>query len=384
MKIALITGITGQDGAYLAELLLEKGYMVHGIKRRSSMFNTARIDHLYQDPHAKGIRLKLHYGDMTDSMNLTRIIQEVQPDEIYNLAAMSHVKVSFDTPEYTANADGIGTLRLLEAVRLLGLQNKTKIYQASTSELYGMVQAVPQSETTPFYPRSPYAVAKIYAYWITVNYREAYNMFACNGILFNHESPLRGETFVTRKITRAVAKIAFGLQSDLYMGNLDAQRDWGHAKDYVEAMWRILQQDTAEDYVIATGITTRVRDFIKMAFAQVGFILRFEGEGVDEVGILDSINQEKYKAALGIESAGTAFKIPAIGDTIVKVDPSYFRPTEVDLLIGDPTKSKTKLGWTPKYDLKMLVEEMVASDVALFQKDIHLVKGGHTILRQAE
>lgn len=384
MKTALITGITGQDGAYLAELLLEKGYMVHGIKRRSSMFNTARIDHLYQDPHAKGIRLKLHYGDMTDSMNLTRIIQEVQPDEIYNLAAMSHVKVSFDTPEYTANADGIGTLRLLEAVRLLGLQDKTKIYQASTSELYGMVQAVPQSETTPFYPRSPYAVAKIYAYWITVNYREAYNMFACNGILFNHESPLRGETFVTRKITRAVAKIAFGLQSDLYMGNLDAQRDWGHAKDYVEAMWRILQQDKAEDYVIATGITTRVRDFIKMAFDQVGFVLRFEGEGVDEVGILDSINQEKYKAALGKESAGTEFKIPAIGDTIVKVDPSYFRPTEVDLLIGDPTKSKTKLGWTPKYDLKMLVEEMVASDVALFQKDIHLVKGGHSILRQAE
>ena len=384
MKIALITGITGQDGAYLAELLLEKGYMVHGIKRRSSMFNTARIDHLYQDPHAKGIRLKLHYGDMTDSMNLTRIIQEVQPDEIYNLAAMSHVKVSFDTPEYTANADGIGTLRLLEAVRLLGLQNKTKIYQASTSELYGMVQAVPQSETTPFYPRSPYAVAKIYAYWITVNYREAYNMFACNGILFNHESPLRGETFVTRKITRAVAKIAFGLQSDLYMGNLDAQRDWGHAKDYVEAMWRILQQDTAEDYVIATGITTRVRDFIKMAFDQVGFNLRFEGEGVDEVGILDSINQEKYKAALGKDAAGNEFKIPAIGAVIVKVDPSYFRPTEVDLLIGDPTKSKTKLGWTPKYDLKMLVEEMVACDVALFQKDIHLVKGGHKILRQAE
>lgn len=383
MKTALITGITGQDGAYLAELLLEKGYMVHGIKRRSSLFNTDRIDHLYQDPHATGIRLKLHYGDMTDSMNLTRIIQEVQPDEIYNLAAMSHVKVSFDTPEYTANADGIGTLRLLEAVRLLGLQHKTKIYQASTSELYGLVQAVPQSETTPFYPRSPYAVAKIYAYWITVNYREAYNMFACNGILFNHESPLRGETFVTRKITRAVAKIAMGLQSDLYMGNLDAQRDWGHAKDYVEAMWRILQQDVAEDYVIATGITTRVRDFIKMAFSEVGFNIRFDGEGVDEVGILESIDAEKYKKAMG-DCADKGFKVAAIGSTIVKVDPAYFRPTEVDLLIGDPSKSKTKLGWQPKYDLKMLVEEMVSSDVKLFQRDIHLAEGGHKILRQAE
>ncbi len=384
MKIALITGITGQDGAYLAELLLEKGYMVHGIKRRSSLFNTDRIDHLYQDPHAKEIRLKLHYGDMTDSMNLTRIIQEIQPDEIYNLAAMSHVKVSFDTPEYTANADGIGTLRLLEAVRLLGLQHKTKIYQASTSELYGLVQAVPQSETTPFYPRSPYAVAKIYAYWITVNYREAYNMFACNGILFNHESPLRGETFVTRKITRAVAKIALGLQTDLYMGNLDAQRDWGHAKDYVEAMWRILQQDTAEDYVIATGITTRVRDFIKMAFAEVGLKIGFKGEGVDEVGVLESIDAERYQSALGKEYVTKDIKLPAIGNVIVKVDPAYFRPTEVDLLIGDPTKSKTKLGWQPKYDLKMLVEEMVASDVKLFQRDIHLAEGGHKILRQAE
>ena len=383
-KTALITGITGQDGAYLAELLLEKGYMVHGIKRRSSMFNTARIDHLYQDPHAKGIRLKLHYGDMTDSMNLTRIIQEVQPDEIYNLAAMSHVKVSFDTPEYTANADGIGTLRLLEAVRLLGLQHKTKIYQASTSELYGLVQQVPQSEATPFYPRSPYAVAKIYAYWITVNYREAYKMFACNGILFNHESPLRGETFVTRKITRAVGRIALGLQNDLYMGNLDAQRDWGHAKDYVEAMWRILQQDVAEDYVIATGVTTRVRDFIKMAFAEVGFIIRFDGEGVDEVGVLESIDQARYQTALGKEFSAKEFAIPALGSVLVKVDPAYFRPTEVDLLIGDPTKSKTKLGWEPKYDLKMLVEEMVASDLALFQRDIHLVKGGHKILRQAE
>lgn len=384
MKTALITGITGQDGAYLAELLLEKGYMVHGIKRRSSLFNTDRIDHLYQDPHAKDIRLKLHYGDMTDSMNLTRIIQEVQPDEIYNLAAMSHVKVSFDTPEYTANADGIGTLRLLEAVRLLGLQHKTRIYQASTSELYGLVQAVPQSETTPFYPRSPYAVAKIYAYWITVNYREAYNMYACNGILFNHESPLRGETFVTRKITRAVAKIALGLQSDLYMGNLDAQRDWGHAKDYVEAMWRILQQDTAEDYVIATGITTRVRDFIKMAFNEVGFVIRFEGEGVNEIGVLESIDADKYKVAMGNEFNVSEIQLPKIGDVIVKVDPKYFRPTEVDLLIGDPTKSKTKLGWQPKYDLKMLVEEMISSDVKLFQRDIHLVAGGHKILRQAE
>lgn len=384
MKTALITGITGQDGAYLAELLLEKGYMVHGIKRRSSLFNTDRIDHLYQDPHAKDVRLKLHYGDMTDSMNLTRIIQEVQPDEIYNLAAMSHVKVSFDTPEYTANADGIGTLRLLEAVRLLGLQHKTRIYQASTSELYGLVQAVPQSETTPFYPRSPYAVAKIYAYWITVNYREAYNMYACNGILFNHESPLRGETFVTRKITRAVAKIALGLQSDLYMGNLDAQRDWGHAKDYVEAMWRILQQDTAEDYVIATGITTRVRDFIKMAFNEVGFVIRFEAEGVNEIGVLESIDADKYKVAMGSEFNINEIQLPKIGDVIVKVDPKYFRPTEVDLLIGDPSKSRTKLGWQPKYDLKMLVEEMISSDVKLFQRDIHLVAGGHKILRQAE
>jgi GDPmannose 4,6-dehydratase len=384
MKTALITGITGQDGAYLAELLLEKGYMVHGIKRRSSLFNTDRIDHLYQDPHDKGIRLKLHYGDMTDSMNLTRIIQEVQPDEIYNLAAMSHVKVSFDTPEYTANADGIGTLRILEAVRLLGLQHKTKIYQASTSELYGLVQAVPQSETTPFYPRSPYAVAKIYAYWITVNYREAYNMYACNGILFNHESPLRGETFVTRKITRAVAKIALGLQSDLYMGNLDAQRDWGHAKDYVEAMWRILQQETPEDYVIATGITTRVRDFIKMAFNEVGFTIRFEGEGINEKGILDAVDADKYKIAMGKDFKTNEIPLPKIGDVIVKVDPKYFRPTEVDLLIGDPSKSKTKLGWQPKYDLKMLVEEMISSDVKLFQRDIHLVEGGHKILRQAE
>jgi GDPmannose 4,6-dehydratase len=383
MKTALITGITGQDGAYLAELLLEKGYMVHGIKRRSSLLNTDRIDHLYQDPHAKEVRLKLHYGDMTDSMNLTRIIQEVQPDEIYNLAAMSHVKVSFDIPEYTANADGIGTLRLLEAVRLLGMQKKTKIYQASTSELYGLVQAVPQSETTPFYPRSPYAVAKMYAYWITVNYREAYDMFACNGILFNHESPLRGETFVTRKITRAVSKIALGLQNDLYMGNLDAKRDWGHAKDYVEAMWLILQQETPEDFVIATGITTKVRDFIKMAFDEVGYKLRFEGEGVDEIGVLESIDQEKYNKAVG-QSLPKEFKQTQLETVLVYVDPAYFRPTEVDLLIGDPSKSKNKLGWRPKYDLPMLVEEMVAADVELFQKDIHLVKGGHKILNQAE
>jgi GDPmannose 4,6-dehydratase len=317
-------------------------------------------------------------------MNLTRIIQEVQPDEIYNLAAMSHVKVSFDIPEYTANADGIGTLRILEAVRLLGMQKRTKIYQASTSELYGLVQAVPQSETTPFYPRSPYAVAKMYAYWITVNYREAYGLFACNGILFNHESPLRGETFVTRKITRAVAKIALGLQSDLYMGNLDARRDWGHAKDYVEAMWRILQQEVAEDYVIATGITTKVRDFIAMAFTEVGLKIRFEGEGVNEKGILEAVDTEKYKTALGTYFSTENISLPKIGAEIVKVDPEYFRPTEVDLLIGDPTKSKTKLGWVPKYDLAMLVEEMVAADVKLFQKDIHSVQGGHKILRQAE
>ena len=382
MKTALITGITGQDGAYLAELLLGKGYKVHGIKRRASLFNTDRIDHLYQDPHVEDPRMILHYGDMTDSMNLTRIIQETQPDEIYNLAAMSHVKVSFDTPEYTANADGIGTLRILEAVRLLGLEKKTRIYQASTSELYGLVQAVPQSETTPFYPRSPYAVAKLYAYWITVNYREAYDMFACNGILFNHESPLRGETFVTRKITRAVAKIALGFQKELFMGNLDAKRDWGHAKDYVEAMWRILQQDTPEDYVIATGVTTKVRDFIFLAFAEVGFKIRFEGEGVKEVGILDSIDQTQYIQAIGHPSSEPA--LPKIGDVLVKIDPRYFRPTEVDLLIGDPTKAKEKLNWNPQYTLQSLVREMVASDVNLFKKDLHLLNAGHKILRQAE
>jgi len=379
MKVALVTGITGQDGAYLAELLLNKGYMVHGIKRRASSFNTSRIDHLYQDPHEKNPRLKLHYGDLTDSMNLTRIIQETQPDEIYNLGAMSHVKVSFDIPEYTANADGIGTLRILEAVRLLGLEKKTRIYQASTSELYGLVQAVPQSETTPFYPRSPYAVAKIYAYWITVNYREAYGMFACNGILFNHESPLRGETFVTRKITRGVAKIALGMQEILYMGNLDAKRDWGHAKDYVEAMWRILQQDKPEDFVIATGVTTKVRDFIKLAFAEVGFHLRFEGEGVDEVGILDGFNQTVVEAVLD----GVAPTI-AVGTILVRIDPTYFRPTEVDVLMGDPTKAQTQLGWKPHYNLAGLVEEMVAADVALFKKDLHLLCAGHSVCKQGE
>ncbi|WP_028298820.1 GDP-mannose 4,6-dehydratase [Olivibacter sitiensis] len=355
MKTALITGVNGQDGAYLAELLLEKGYMVHGIKRRSSLINTDRIDHLYQDPHDPNVRFKLHYGDMTDSTNLIRIIQETQPDEIYNLAAMSHVKVSFDEPEYTANADGIGTLRILEAIRILGLEKKTRIYQASTSELYGLVQAVPQSETTPFYPRSPYAVAKLYAYWITVNYREAYDLFACNGILFNHESPLRGETFVTRKITRAVAAIALGLQQKMFLGNLDARRDWGHAKDYVKAMWLILQQEQAEDYVIATGITTPVREFVRMAFSEVGAEIEFRGEGVEEKGYVKSVSNAEYKLEVGQE--------------VVSVDPAYFRPTEVELLIGDPTKSKTKLGWEPEYDLAALCREMVASDVEIFKKD---------------
>lgn len=364
-KVALVTGVNGQDGAYLTELLLSKGYIVHGIKRRSSLFNTARIDHLYQDPHEKGIKLTLHYGDLTDSTNLIRIIQETQPDEIYNLAAMSHVKVSFDTPEYTANADGIGTLRILEAVRLLGLTHKTKIYQASTSELYGLVQEVPQRETTPFYPRSPYGVAKLYAYWITVNYREAYNMFAVNGILFNHESPLRGETFVTRKITRGVAKIALGMQDKIYLGNLDARRDWGHAKDYVEAMWRILQQDTPEDYVIATGITTPVRDFIRMAFAEVGITLEFRGEGVDEKGYVVTAENPDFQVAVGKE--------------VVAVDPKYFRPTEVDLLIGDPTKAMTKLNWKPQYDLPMLVKDMVESDVELFRKEKLLKDSGFTV-----
>lgn len=381
MKTALITGITGQDGAYLAEFLLEKGYKVHGVKRRASLFNTDRIDHLYEDRHANNPQLMLHYGDVTDSMNITRLIQETNPDEIYNLAAMSHVKVSFETPEYTANADGIGTLRILEAVRLLGMEKKTRIYQASTSELYGLVQAVPQSETTPFYPRSPYAVAKLYAYWITVNYREAYDMFACNGILFNHESPLRGETFVTRKITRAVAKIALGLQEKLYMGNLESSRDWGHAKDYVEAMWLMLQGDKAEDYVIATGITTKVRDFIKMAFAELGLHLRFEGEGVDEVGILDSIDMDTFSQAM---PGGKQLKAPELNSTLVCVDPLYFRPTEVDLLIGDATKAKKNLGWKPKYDLASLVKEMVAADVTLFEKDLDLLHAGHKIAHQRE
>ena len=370
MKKALITGITGQDGAYLAELLLKKGYEVHGIKRRSSLFNTDRIDHLYQDPHETNIRLTLHYGDLSDSTNLIRIIQQVQPDEIYNLGAMSHVKVSFDTPEYTANADGIGTLRLLEAIRILGLEKKTKIYQASTSELYGLVQAVPQSETTPFYPRSPYAVAKMYAYWITVNYREAYGIYACNGILFNHESPLRGETFVTRKITRAVAKIAMNLQNVLFLGNLDAQRDWGHAKDYVEAMYLILQQEVPEDYVIATGVTTRVREFVRMAFKEVGVEVEFKGEGADEKGYVVSCSNPDYQLETGKQ--------------VVAVDPKYFRPTEVDLLIGDPTKSKTKLGWVPKYDLQMLVSEMVAADVEHFRKEKLLKDYGYAIKNQFE
>jgi GDPmannose 4,6-dehydratase len=370
MKTALITGVTGQDGAYLAELLLSKGYTVHGVKRRSSLFNTERIDHLYQDPHEKNINFKLHYGDLTDSTNIIRIIQETQPDEIYNLAAMSHVKVSFDTPEYTANADGLGTLRILEAIRILGLEKKTRIYQASTSELYGLVQAVPQSETTPFYPRSPYAVAKLYAYWITVNYREAYGMFATNGILFNHESPLRGETFVTRKITRAASRIAMGLQDSLYLGNLDAKRDWGHAKDYVEAMWRILQQDEPEDFVIATGVTTTVRDFVKMSFAEVGIELEFKGEGVEEKGFVLSCTNPEYQLE--------------IGKNVVCVDPNYFRPTEVELLIGDATKSKTKLGWEPKYDLQALVKDMMQADVELFKRDTYLMEGGHRILNYHE
>lgn len=363
MKKALITGITGQDGAYLADLLLSKGYEVHGIKRRSSQINTQRIDHIYQDPHEKNLRFKLHYGDLTDSTNLIRIIQEVQPDEIYNLGAMSHVHVSFDTPEYVANTDAIGTLRLLEAVRILKLENKTRIYQASTSELYGKVQEVPQSETTPFYPRSPYAVAKQYAFWITVNYREAYNMFACNGILFNHESPLRGETFVTRKITRAVAEIALGMQDKLWLGNLNAQRDWGHAKDYVEAMWRILQQDVAEDFVIATGKTTTVRDFIKMAFAEIGISLEFKGEGEKETAVITACNNEKYQLPIGKE--------------VVAVDKHYYRPTEVDLLIGDPTKAKTKLGWEPQYDLASMIKEMVAADVELMRLQLLLKENGY-------
>jgi len=378
MKVALITGVTGQDGAYLAEFLLNKGYFVHGLKRRSSLFNTDRIDHLYQDQHENNVNFKLHFGDLTDSTNLIRIVQETQPDEIYNLAAMSHVQVSFEMPEYTANADGIGTLRLLEAVRILGLEKKTRIYQASTSELYGLVQAVPQSETTPFYPRSPYAVAKIYGYWITVNYREAYNMYACNGILFNHESPLRGETFVTRKITRAACKIVLGLQKCLYLGNLSAQRDWGHAKDYIEAMWLILQQDVAEDYVIATGVTTTVRDFVKMSFAELGVEVEFSGKDEHEKGVIIDVNEE-LALSLGLNLDNLK-----PGTTVVSVDPKYFRPTEVDLLLGDPTKSKTKLGWEPKYDLPALVKEMIESDLILMKKDEYLKEGDFKTLNQFE
>lgn len=366
MKKALITGITGQDGAYLAEFLLDRGYQVHGIKRRSSIFNTGRVDHLYQDPHEKNIQFKLHYGDLSDSMNLTRIIQEVQPDEIYNLGAMSHVKVSFDTPEYTGNIDGLGTLRILEAVRLLGLTQKTRIYQASTSELFGKVQEVPQNENTPFYPRSPYGVAKLYGYWITVNYREAYNIFACNGILFNHESPLRGETFVTRKITRAAVRIALGMQECLFLGNLDARRDWGHAKDYVEAMWLMLQQDTPDDYVIATGITTSVREFVEMAFSELGISLKFLGEGEKEVGVVDSCSNAEFQLAQG--------------EVVVRVDPDYHRPTEVDLLIGDANKCREKLSWSPRYTLEELVQEMMEADLRLFQKEKFLRDGGYDTL----
>lgn len=370
MKKALITGITGQDGAYLTELLLDKGYEVHGIKRRSSLFNTDRIDHLYQDPHENEVKLKLHYGDLTDSGNIIRIIQEIQPDEIYNLGAMSHVKVSFDTPEYTANVDGLGTLRILEAVRLLGLIDKTRIYQASTSELYGLVQETPQTERTPFYPRSPYAVAKLYGYWIVKNYREAYNMYACNGILFNHESPLRGETFVTRKITRAVSRIALGLQEVLYLGNIDAKRDWGHARDFVKAMWLMLQQDRAEDFVIATGVTTTVRDFVKMSFAEVGIELEFEGKGVNEVAKVVSCKNDAYQVE--------------IGKVVLKIDPTYYRPTEVELLIGNPENAKQKLGWETKFDLKGLVEDMMSADLELFKRDQFLLKGGHKVFNYHE
>jgi GDPmannose 4,6-dehydratase len=380
-KIALITGVTGQDGAYLSEFLLKKGYIVHGIKRRASMFNTDRVDHLYQDPHVENRNFILHYGDMTDSMNLTRIIQEVQPDEIYNLAAMSHVMVSFETPEYTANADGLGTLRILEAVRLLGLTKKTRIYQASTSELYGLVHEVPQSETTPFYPRSPYAVAKMYAYWITVNYREAYGMHASNGILFNHESPVRGETFVTRKVTRALSRIALGMQECVFMGNLSSRRDWGHAKDYVRAMYLINQQDEPDDYVIATGVTTSIRDFIRMAGMEIGLEITFKGADNQEVGVLTSVDEKVYIKKVG-EFNGELKKL--IGNGIVRVDPKYYRPTEVDLLIGDPTKSMTKLGWTPEYDLEGLIADMMQSDVKLFQQYEYLQKGGYRTLNYFE
>ncbi len=390
-KIALITGITGQDGAYLAEYLIKKNYIVHGIKRRASMFNTERIDHIYQDPHVDNRNLILHYGDMTDSMNLTRIIQEAQPDEIYNLAAMSHVKVSFDTPEYTANADGIGTLRILEAIRLLGLIKKTRVYQASTSELYGLVQQVPQTEKTPFYPRSPYGVAKLYAYWITVNYREAYNLHASNGILFNHESPIRGETFVTRKITRALARIVLGMQQTLFLGNLSARRDWGHAKDYIRAMHLVLQQEIPDDYVIATGITTSIRDFIKMAGNELGLEITFVGADSEEKGYLTAIDEKLFLANVG-EQYFDQFKQRIqknvlntnLGDPIVSVDPQYFRPTEVELLIGDASKAREKLGWTPKYDLKGLVSDMMLSDIGLMKKDAYLSEGGYRTLNYFE
>jgi len=368
MKKALVTGVTGQDGAYLSEFLLNKGYIVHGIKRRSSLFNTQRIDHLYEDPHIDNRHFVLHYGDLTDSTNLIRIIQEVQPDEIYNLGAQSHVKVSFESPEYTANSDAVGALRILEAIRLLGLEKKTRFYQASTSELYGLVQEVPQTEKTPFYPRSPYAVAKLYAYWITVNYREAYNIYACNGILFNHESPLRGETFVTRKITRAAAKISLGLQDKLYLGNLDAKRDWGHAKDYIEGMWLMLQQDEPEDFVLATGKTTTVRDFVRMSFQQLGIELEFTGKGKEEKAVV--------KAA--------ADNPELIGKEIVNVDENYYRPTEVDLLIGDPSKAREKMGWTPKYDLDALIKEMVHADLELFNRDQLLKEAGYRVNNQYE
>ena len=383
-KIALITGITGQDGAYLAEYLLKKDYIVHGIKRRSSMFNTDRIDHLYQDPHVENRNFILHYGDLTDSMNLTRIIQETQPDELYNLGAMSHVKVSFDTAEYVANTDGVGTLRILEAVRLLGLKDKTRIYQASTSELYGLVQEVPQSETTPFYPRSPYGVAKLYAYWITRNYREAYGIHASNGILFNHESPIRGETFVSRKITRAVARIVLGLQEAVFMGNLSSKRDWGHAKDYVKAMHLILQQDEPDDYVIATGVTTEIREFIRRTFDATGLEVVFEGEGLEETGRIASIDDKRFVDAVGDESLDVLKKRISENPVVVRIDPSYFRPTEVDLLIGDPTKSQTKLGWKPEYDLDGLIDDMIVSDLKLMRREKYLKEGGFKILNYFE
>ncbi len=383
-KVALITGITGQDGAYLAEYLLKKGYIVHGMKRRSSLFNTDRIDHLYQDPHVEDRNLILHYGDLTDSMNITRIIQETQPDEIYNLAAMSHVAVSFETPEYVANADGIGTLRILEAVRLLGLAKKTRIYQASTSELYGMVQQVPQSEKTPFYPRSPYAAAKLYAYWITVNYREAYGMHASNGILFNHESPIRGETFVTRKVTRALSKIALGMQETMYMGNLNSRRDWGHAKDYIRAMYLILQQEKPDDYVIATGVTTTIRDFIDLAAREIGMEIEFRGEGAEEIGVLINVDQQKFIDKVGEKYLDQIVSRAAIKEVIVGVDHRYFRPTEVDLLIGDPTKSKTLLGWEPRYSLPALVADMMQSDIHLMQKESYLREGGYETMNYFE